>query len=189
MSSRTMSTKQMMKIDEKYDAMQDTALRHIQNTKMRRHSKKLTSSYKTTSSPPIDDFVLFPSDTADEKHSIRRRHTHRKPATREKTLEKDVVAAADDRQEKTKSELPKPVRTRVPRHGGFRIMPMVDSDDEDSNSNIDRKQSDAKLTMNKPPPAPSPPKLDSPELSEVDEDDFWPYRGPHGHRTNRRAAA
>ena len=186
MSSHTAFAKSTTKIDEKYNAMQDAALRYIQDSKMR---KNFTTPCKTTSPPPIDDFVLFPDDTTTERHPRRRRKTHHKTATCVTQYSKHDHAVAKRFQQEAKTDSPRPARHRVARHGGFRIEPLLDNDDENDKSHEEMKQNDVKARMNKPPPAPSPPKLDSPDLSEVDEDEFWPCQKAHGHGIVRRTAA
>lgn len=189
MSSHTFSTKRTMRIDEKCDSTQDAALRHIQDSKMRNHTKTYTTPCKATSPPSIDDFVLFPDGATTERHPRRRRRTHHRTATCETRYSKHDLAVAKDFRHEAKSDSPKPARPRVARHGGFRIEPLIDSDDEDDKTNNEFKQNDVKGRMKKLPPAPSPPKLDSPDLSEVDEDSFWPCHKAHGHAIVRKTAA
>ena len=186
MSSHTSFTKQITRTDEKYNAMQDAALRHMQDSKMR---KNFTTLCKTTSPPPIDDFVLFPDDATIERHPRRHRRSHQKTATCATRYSKHDLAVAKHLSQEAKSDSPKPARQRVARHGGFLIEPLTDSDNEINKRDDAMKQNDVKARMNKPPPAPSPPKLDSPDLSEVDEDDFWPCQKAHGRAIVRKAAA
>ena len=149
-------------IDHKYASMHKNAMQHIQKSKSRNHAKESLVSDRTMSSP-LDDFILFPDDMTKRNTASCRgaqRRNMAEEAMRNPFSPKSTVADA-------KLTEQDPSRRKRPlRHGGFRIVPLVD-DDRDKCEECTRPAS------KRPPPAPSPPRLETPELSDVDEDDFW----------------
>ncbi|KAL9126763.1 MAG: hypothetical protein Q9217_004232 [Psora testacea] len=158
MPSPTKSSKQ---IDDEYVATQQTAMQHMQRTKSRVYVKKAMIS-PGASSPPVDDFILFPDEVADKRYASQRDDQCRR-MTREamRNISLPKPAVADGRL----NQLDLPQRKRAPRHGGFKIVPLLDDEDQ-------KDEEIRRPTSKRPPPAPSPQLLATPDLSDVEEDVF-----------------
>ena len=171
-------------IDDKYAMQQEAALAHIKQSQSsaslpRKKSKSKPSRRKAvttigfpTTLPSIEDFILFP-DNAVIKPRVSSKDARRNEDMTATPTKSDVAVAAN-------SEPPR--RKRVPRHGGFRIVSMADAD---STGEEERKKTEKDV----PPPAPSPPILDSPCLSDVDDDEFWGHWRREGRKASRNTAA
>ena len=123
----------------------------------------------------MKDFILFPDNAAD-KSRVSSNDARGCDGMRTMPSPGNANVAA------TAPEFPR--RRRVQRHGGFRIVAMND-DFDDKKGEVERETREKKT----PPSAPSPPALDSPCLSDVDDDDFWGCWRREGRKENRDTAA
>ncbi|KAL9102462.1 MAG: hypothetical protein Q9163_002392 [Psora crenata] len=149
-------------IDDKYAAMQQAAMQHIRKTSSQKHVNKTLISDRTMS-PPTKDFILFPEDP-DKGRPTCRPDAERRIAPRQLTCNDfSQLPAVDD----SRIHLDDPPRKkRSLKHGGFRIATM-------GVNNGEKVEGLNRQTRSVPPLAPSPPPLETPELSDVEEDAFW----------------
>ena len=165
-------------IDQKYAAMEQAAMQHMQNTISTNDVKKSLVSYRTVS-PAFDDFDLFSDTEKTKKHASS--ESPRCHKSTQKTMRNQFSPnppVADTR--KNYQGLPR--RKRTPRHGGFKLVPMIDDDEK-------RDAKPRRWPMNKPPPAPLPPRLDSPDLSEIEENTLWPSSRRNSTSSRRSKAS
>ena len=134
-------------------------------TRKSKHSKKVMIHQPASSLPP-DDFVLFPQDVVKEKHSsvrhaILRNTTAPKGATRLSS----PMPLHHVIEPKAASPSERDARRPSP---SFCL-------DHMSTVNCTFDCANAKLLahVKMPPKAPSPPRLPTPDLSELEEDDLW----------------
>lgn len=151
-----------------HPARHQTSTIPMKKCKMSNSSRKVLLHHPMTSSPP-DDWVLFPQEIIKEKHSsIRDDHAGRlassgsssrrsSPISRHVTKSKATVPARLEGRQPPKPYKP----STCSKHMSARNC---------TAACIDAK---SPAVMSKPPKAPSPPRLLTPDLSDVEEDDLW----------------
>ncbi|KAG8533561.1 uncharacterized protein KY384_001301 [Bacidia gigantensis] len=164
--------------DEKFEALRKAALKHIADAKAK--SRKKAAAAATTTPAPIADFVLFPENAATKRQRSNSSKLSAGSSADAERREERQQKPADACLPQTPPDSPRR-RQRVPRHGGFRIVPLVD-DDTDKVDAIERRWAE------RPPPAPAPPRLDSPDVSDADEDVFWHCCGSEASGEQRKSA-
>ena len=131
-----------------------------------KYTKKVMIHQPGSSLPP-DDFVLFPQDVVKEKHSSIRDARTRKP-TPPKSAK--FPSSPMPRDHVIEPKAPTPSRREARRHSGRSVcldhMSTVNCTVDCANAKL---QGQTKM----PPKAPLPPRLPTPDLSEVEEDDLW----------------
>ena len=120
--------------------------------------EKATISYPA-SLAPCEDFVLFPETAVVvEKHALTRRE--RSQQVRMELIADGLLPAADNGQHATKHEKPTALQRAAKRRSTLHRDTLIHHDDEP-------RWKEMKL-----PPAPSPPRLSTPDLDDIDED-LW----------------
>ena len=148
-------------------SIDQTSWTQLVKPKKSKHSKKVVIHQSGSPLPP-DDFVLFPQDTVKEKH----------PSLRDVKARKATAANSAQR---SPSPMPRQHRMaplpsrRDPRKPSERPvclthMSTVNCTVDSINANANAKPLAHLKVL---PKAPSPPRLPTPDLSEVDEDDLW----------------
>ena len=135
-------------------------------TKKSKQSKKATI-HQTGSPLPPDDFVLFPQDVVKEKHSSVRDAKSRKP-----TASRSVKgpSASMPRHRAVEPGAPASSRGDARRHpetrGCLTHMSTV-------NCTVDCADAKPLAQLKIPPRAPSPLRLPTPDVSDLEDDDLW----------------
>ena len=135
-------------------------------TKRNKQSKKIMIHQSESPLPP-DDFILFPQDVVKEKHSSVRDVKSRKPTALESTKRSSLPIArhyVDEPKAPTSSR--RDVRRRSERPLCLTHMSTV-------NCTVDCANATPLAYLKMPPKAPSPPRLPTPDVSDVEEDDLW----------------
>lgn len=148
-------------------SINQTSWTQLVKTKKTKHSKKIVI-HQSGSPPPPDDFVLFPQEIVKEKHSSLRDAKARK-------------ATAVKSAQRSSSPMPRqhrkaPIHSqRDSRRPSERPVCLTHMSTVNCTINCINANANAKpLAHSKvPPKAPSPPRLPTPDLSELDEDDLW----------------
>ena len=122
--------------------------------------KKVTISY-SPSPPPRDDFILFPTPEVIEQHPSDRRARARR--VREELIS-DGLLPSPREDDNASGEKLTPLQRAAKRRNKVEHLPIVHQSDKRS------QRGDMKL-----PPAPSPPRLGTPDLDDIDED-LWSCR-------------
>ena len=171
-------------LDEKYAAAHLAALNHIKSSRSRKSSKKHSHDQKpTTSSPQYDDFVLFPNSDANASETTRQQQSPNKD--RQRTDRKGTPSAthlAATTRDPSPPKIDSSRRNRTPRHGGFKIVNLLE---ESEGNGAPGRRGEGKTI---PPPAPEPPTLDSPDISDVDDEVFWGSSGGDEGKKGGKAA-
>ena len=119
--------------------------------------KKATISYSPSSSSS-SDFILYPDDPVVEKNSPDRRARAQRVRAE---LVSDGLLPSAKKDDETSSEGLTPLQRATRRRSKAEHLPVIHQSKEDSQ----------RSNMNMPP-APSPPRLGTPDLDEIDED-LW----------------
>ena len=155
-------------IINKKDSIDQTSWTQLVRTNKNKHSRKVTIHQSGSPLPP-DDFVLFPQDVVKEKHSSMR---HAKP--RKSSAPKSAKGSS--------SPMPRhhviEPKVHTPSQRNARNLPersLCLSHMSTVNCTVDCANADAKplAYLKTPPRAPSPPRLPTPDVSDLDEDDLW----------------
>ena len=141
---------------------------HIVKTKTGKHSKKIMIHQSGSPLPP-DDFVLFPQEVVKEKHSSVRNTKPRKP-TEQKCADRSSPLKPRHHVIDPKAPALSQGDTSRPseRQTCLKHMSTV-------NCTVDCVNANAKplARLKVPPKAPSPPRLPTPDVSDLEEDDLW----------------
>ena len=146
-------------------SIDQTSWPQLVKTKKTKYSKKVVIHQSGSPLPP-DDFVLFPQDIVKEKHSSLRDVKARKA-----TAEKSAQSSSSPRRRQHRMTLtPSRRDARRPSERPICLTHM-----STVNCTVDCVNANAKplAHLGGPPKAPSPPRLPTPDLSELDEDDLW----------------
>ena len=129
-------------------------------SKSKRVAKKTTISYSPSLSPlsPLGDFTLYSDEPLVEKHSSDRRARARR--ARQELISDGLLPSAKENDEVSNEKLT-PLQRAARRRMKAENLPVIHQGEGD------QQQSNTKL-----PPAPSPPRLGTPDLDEIDED-LW----------------
>ena len=125
--------------------------------KKRKPVKKATISYSPSPSP-LSNFTLYPNDAVVEKNSSERRARARR--AREELISDGLLPSAKEDDE-VPHERPTLLQRATKRRNKAEHQPIIHQSREASQWRDMR-----------PPPAPSPPRLGTPDLDEIDED-LW----------------
>ena len=135
-------------------------------TKKSRHSKKIMIHQPGSPLPP-DDFVLFPQEVIREKHSSIRDDRPRRPKATESAKRS---SSSIPPHHVTESKATTPSRREA--HKPSR-RPMCLDHMSTVNCTVDCSNGKSMAHQKMPPKAPSPPRLPTPDLSDIEEDDLW----------------
>ena len=137
---------------------------------------------------PPDDFVLFPQDVVKEKHSSVRDAKSRKP-----TAPKNAKRSSSPMPRHHGIELKEPTPSRLDAHKPSR-RPVCLDHMSTVNCTVDRGNAKPLAHLKMLPKAPSPPRLPTPDLSDLEEGDLWSCCGSswsslgnEHNRCNRKA--
>lgn len=135
-------------------------------TKKSKESKKVTVHQSGSPLPP-DDFVLFPQHVVKEKHSsIRDAKSRKRSATKSAKRSSSPMP----RHHVIEPKAANPSRQEVRRPSRRRVcMDHIST----VNRTVDCANAKPPTYLKMPPKAPSPPRLPTPDLSDVEEDDLW----------------
>ena len=166
LSSPTMSSTNSI-INNK-DSIDQTSWTQLVRINKSKHSRKITIHHSESPLPP-DDFVLFPQDVVKEKHSSIRDAKPRKSTAPKKVK---VSSSPMPRHHVIEpSTLTPPQRTsRRPSDRPSCLTHMSTVNCTVACANADTKPL---AYLKTPPKAPSPPRLPTPDVSDVEEDDLW----------------
>lgn len=143
---------------------------HLVKTKNGRQSKKVMI-YQSGSPLPPDDFVLFPQEVVKEKHSSVRNAKPRRP-TASKSANRSSSLRPRHHVIDPKAPTPSLCDARRPSE-----WPVCLNHMSTVNCTVDCVNVDANAKplahLEMPPKAPSPPRLPTPDVPELEEDDLW----------------
>ena len=148
-------------------SIDQTSWTQLVKTKKTKHSKKVVIHQSGSPLPP-DDFVLFPQDIVKEKHSSLRDVKARKATAAKSAQRSSSPMPRQHRMAPTPSR--RDARRPSDRAVCLTHMSTVNCTVDCINANSNAKPL-AHLKV--PPKAPSPPRLPTPDLSELDEDGLW----------------
>ena len=157
-------------IDKKASIDQTSRTQLVKNKKTK-HSKKIVIHQSGSPLPP-DDFVLFPQDIVKEKHSNLRDAKARKASAVKTAQRSSSPMSRQHRMAPTLSrrDARRPSERQVCLAHMSTVNCTVDCITANANANANAKPL---AYLKVPPKAPSPPRLPTPDLSELDEDDLW----------------
>ena len=135
-------------------------------TKKSKHSKKVMIHQSGSPLPP-DDFVLFPQDVVKEKHSSVRHTIPRKPPVPE-SAKRALSSTARHHVIESKTCMPSQRDTRGPS-----ARPVCLDHMSTVNCTVDCANAKPLAHGDKSPKAPSPTRLPTPDLSDLEGDDLW----------------
>lgn len=141
-------------------------LRQPVKTKKSKHLKK-TTIHQSGSSLPPDDFALFPQDVIKEKHSSIRDAKPRK-STETKSAKRSSSPMPRHHVIEPKTAAPSRQEGRRPSRRSVCLEHM-----STVNCTVDCANAEPLNHLKMPPKAPSPPRLPTPDLSDLEEDDLW----------------
>ncbi len=152
-------------INKKASINQMSSTQHAKPKKSK-NSKKVMI-HQTGSPLPPDDFVLFPQDVVKEKHS-----TVRDAKSRRLTTPKSAKRSSSPMPpyHAIEPKAPRPSRRDAHKSPG-RIVCLDHM--STVNCTVDCGNAKPLAHLKMPPEAPSPPRLPTPDLSDVEEDDLW----------------
>ncbi|MCJ1449736.1 hypothetical protein MMC28_000064 [Mycoblastus sanguinarius] len=130
------------------------------------HSKKVVLHHPANPPPP-DDWVLYPEDVVINKHSALR-DAQARELERTKISSQQTTPLSDHHLAKAKA---KPSPRAQPRRAYRRSFCLEHMSSRNCTANCTNggQLADSKA----PPPAPSPSRLSTPDLSDVEEDELW----------------
>lgn len=151
---------------KKQSSINQMPLTQLVKTKECKYTKKVMIHQSGSPLPP-DDFVLFPQDVVKEKHSSVRNARPRKSKSPKSAK---VPSSPMPRNHVIEPKAPTPSRQDASRHSGrsFCLEHM-----STVNCTVDCANGKPQVQTKMPPKAPSPPRLPTPDLSDLEEDDLW----------------
>ena len=135
-------------------------------SKKSKHPKRITIHQPGSPLPP-DDFVLFPQDVIREKHSSIRDDRLRRPKATESAKRS---SSSRPPPHVTESKATTPSRREA--HKPSR-RPVCLDHMSTVNCTVDCANDKSLAHQKMPPKAPSPPRLPTPDLSDIEGDDLW----------------
>ena len=155
--------------NNKKSSINQTSWNHLVKTKEGKKSKNVTIHQSGSSLPP-DDFVLFPQDVVKKKHSTVRDARSRKP-----TIQKAARGSSSPMPRDRATEPQAPVTPTRPRRDVHRSPERTKCLIHMStvNCTVDCANAKPLAQLKIPPRAPSPFRLPTPDVSDLDEDDLW----------------
>lgn len=147
-------------------AINQMSLTQLDKTKKSKKSKKVTIHQSGSPLPP-DDFVLFPQDVVKERHSSIRGAKSRKPNTT-KSAKRASSPMPRHHVIEPKGATPSRQEARRPSRRPICLKHM-----STVNCTVDCANAKPPTHPKMPPKAPSPPRLPTPDLSDLEEDDLW----------------
>ena len=134
-----------------------SSLKPKTDPKTRKNTKKATISYSPPP-PPRDDFILFPDTRIIENHALDRRARARR--VREDLVSDGLLPLTREDRNADQEKLT-PLQRAAKRRNRVEHLPV-----------IHQSEKMPQLSNTQLPPAPSPPRLGTPDLDDVDED-LW----------------
>ena len=131
-----------------------------------KYSKKVMIHQSGSSLPP-DDFVLFPQDVIKEKHSSIRDAKARRP-TAPKSAKRSSSPVPRHHVIESKTLTPPRRDARRPSERSVCLTHI-----STVNCTVDCADAKPLAHLKTPPKAPSPSRLSTPDVSDLEEDDFW----------------
>ena len=155
-------------IINKNDSIDQTSWIQLVRTNKSKHSRKVAIHQSESPLPP-DDFVLFPQHVVKEKHSSIRDAKSRR-STASKSAKGSSSPTLRQHMIDPKKLAPSQRNARRPSQRPLCLTHM-----STVNCTADCANADAKplAYLRTPPKAPSPPRLPTPDVSDLEEDDLW----------------
>ena len=151
---------------KKQSSINQMSLTQLVKTKESKNTRKVMIHQLGSPLPP-DDFVLFPQDVVKEKHSSVKDARPRKAKSPKSAK---MPSSPMPRNHVIEPRAPTPSRRDARRHSGRSVcldhMSTV-------NCTVNCANGKPRGHTKMPPKAPSPPRLPTPDLSDLEEDDLW----------------
>lgn len=150
----------------KTTSINQNLLTQFVKTKKSKHSKEVMI-HQSRASPPPDDFVLFPQEVIKEKHSsIRAAKSSQPTATKSAKSSSSPMPRHHVIEPKAATASRREARRPSRRPVCLEHMSTV-------NCTVDCANAKPLAHLKMPPKAPSPPRLPTPDLSDLEDDDLW----------------